>query len=134
MGLKKKGKKEKVVATYSRPKGSSREQMVLDIVRTDNTFFDSMGEPHVYPQTWSGKCIHCNTRLTVTATGQTEATIEHIMPLIAGGSGTDLHNLALACKRCNNMKGIHHDSRNLDERAQEVVGALLTKRQERWRE
>jgi 5-methylcytosine-specific restriction endonuclease McrA len=130
MGLKKKGKKSKAEATDPRPKGSSREQLVLDIVRTDNSFYVGYTDPSIHV----GKCIHCGTMLTVTMSGRTEATIEHIMPLTAGGSGTDLHNLALACERCNNTKGIHHDAKNLDERAQEVIAALLEKRHSRWRE
>lgn len=118
-----------------RPKGAAREQVVLAIVATDNTF-------HLYgdakigePQTWIGRCIHCNTRLVVTPQGSTEATLEHINPLCAGGESIDPRNLALACKRCNNEKGVRHDQHvGKGGRADEVIAALQEKRQRRWRE
>lgn len=65
----------------------------------------------------------------------TDATIEHIVPLCAGGSGTDLRNMALACKRCNNEKGVRHDPHaGKGGRADDVIVALTEKRMKRWRQ
>jgi 5-methylcytosine-specific restriction endonuclease McrA len=84
---------------------------------------------------WQGKCIHCNTKLYVGLTGDTDATIEHIRPKCSGGHPEDPRNLALACSRCNNEKGVRHDRfAGKDPRADEVIAALLEKRMERWRE
>ena len=116
-----------------RAKGSSRAQLVLAIVATDSTF-NLYGNPHE-GRVWLGRCIHCNTRLGVTPEGSTDATIEHINPLCAGGESTDPHNLALACSRCNNEKGIRHDQHaGKGGRADEVIAALQAKRLARWRE
>lgn len=71
----------------------------------------------------------------MTLQGITDATVEHIKPLCDGGASRDLSNLALACKRCNNEKGIHHDQHaGKGGRADEVITALLAKRMLRWRE
>ncbi len=86
------------------------------------------------PFAWVGKCIHCNTKLFVTDQGNTEATVEHIRPLCAGGDPFDPRNLALACSRCNNAKGIHHDQHvGKGGRADEVIASLQSKRDSRWR-
>jgi len=91
-------------------------------------------EHHVYSQGWMGKCIHCNSKLFVTASGETDATVEHIKPLCDDGDSHDLRNLALACKRCNNEKGIRHDQHSgKNGRADEVIAALQEKRDLRWR-
>lgn len=118
-----------------RPKGAARTQVILSIVATDATF-------HLYgdaktgeERTWYGRCIHCNTRLAVTEQGNTDATVEHINPLCAGGESVDPRNLALACSRCNNEKGIRHDQHvGKGGRADEVIAALQAKRVARWRE
>lgn len=116
-----------------RAKGSSRTQVVLSIVATDNTF-NLYGDARV-ERSWVGRCIHCNTRLYVAMSGETNATVEHINPLCAGGESVDPRNLALACNRCNNEKGIRHDQHvGKGGRADEVVAALMTKRLARWRE
>ena len=129
MGLKKKGKKKKRDSIDSRPKGSSRAILALRIAKSDSTF-----ELDVLNKRYVGKCIHCSTSLVVMSeTGSTLATIEHIVPLIAGGSGTDLMNLALSCSRCNNQKGIHHDAKQLDDRGEFVINLLLRKRASRFR-
>lgn len=135
VGLKK-NKKSREEDLPSRAKGNARAVLVLELVATDSTFFIMKFPPRMShgrdPEKWIGKCIHCNTSLSVSLEGKTDATIEHIMPLVAGGT-CDLQNMALACSRCNNMKGIHHDAKRLDGRAQEVVDALLLKRAKRWR-
>ena len=52
-----------------------------------------------------------------------------------GGEATDPRNLALACKRCNNEKGIHHDKHaGKGGRADEVIATLLAKRLKRWKD
>ena len=101
---------------------------MLSVVATDNTFYVGFTDPPVYV----GRCIHCNTMLIATMQG---ATLEHILPLCAGGDPTDPRNLALACKGCNNEKGVRHD-RHVGKggRADEVVTALQDKRLARWRE
>jgi len=120
------------------PKTLSRAAQVLKIVATDNTFkpvklpIDPFANRDGMAKTWVGNCIHCCTKLVVWEDGSTAATIEHIVPTAAGGS-EDLFNLALACARCNNEKGIRHDARKLDQRAQEVVEKLKTRRLQRWR-
>ena len=129
MGLKKKGKKKNKDIIDSRPKGSSRAILALRIAESDSTFVKCYVDDATY--VYVGKCIHCGTALRVSSAGSTDATIEHIVPLIAGGSGTDLLNVALACARCNNQKGIHHDQKKLSERSQEIIDALLEKRKRR---
>ena len=105
-----------------------RKTLVLAIVATDNTFLLQDGE-------WVGKCIHCNTKLTVTVNGNTDATIEHIVPKSKGNQNDDLLTLALACKRCNWGKGIRHDKHvGKGGRADEVIKTLKAKRAERWRD
>lgn len=105
-----------------------REDVVLSIVRTDNTFSRCEGG-------YTGKCIHCGSKVFVSSAGCTSATVEHIKPLCAGGESIDPSNLALACSRCNSEKGVRHDryvGRN--GRADEVISTLIDKRKKRWRE
>lgn len=98
------------------------------MVLTDSTFG---ANEHGYV----GRCIYCNTHLCVTVLGETDATLEHISPLCAGGSPDDPRNLALACKRCNNEKGTRHDRRaGRGGRADEVIAALRARRRGRWRD
>ena len=124
VGLKKKGKKSKKVTTEARTRGNSRAAQVLEIIKSSKNFYVGYTDPACYV----GHCIHCDTMITATMSGDTSATVEHIMPICAGGSATDLSNVALACKACNNEKGIRHDARRLGERALEVIAALLKKR------
>jgi len=121
-------------AKRGRPKGANRARVVLSVVETDSTFDlvtpAGPGHPH-----WLGKCIHCGTKLYVTDLGGTDATLEHIQPLCDGGDPTDPRNLALACRGCNNRKGIDHDQHaGKGGRADEVIRALQAKRLLRWRE
>ena len=116
-----------------RPKGKSRTAAVLSVVSTDSTFY--LHDDQVSPAVWVGKCIHCNRKLAVTESGSTGATLEHIVPLCAGGSADDPRNLALACVGCNNRKGIDHDMHvGVRTRSDEVVTALQGRRLARWRE
>lgn len=84
---------------------------------------------------WSGKCIHCNAKVFVDTDNSTSATIEHIKPLCDDGDPIDPRNLALACARCNNEKGVRHDKHAGEGgRADEVIAALQSKRAKRWRD
>lgn len=109
----------------------SRQETVLTIIQTDNTF-----KLHTFAdgdQVWVGKCIHCNARMTVDLTGNTAFTVEHIVPKYAGGND-DPRNLALACGNCNNEKGVRHDTHvGKGGRADQVVQGLKERRAERWR-
>lgn len=129
----------------TRPKGKSRALVVLSVVETDSTFSPITGRPGgrgpedpFLPRKhlgWQGNCIHCNTKLFVTESGATDATLEHIQPLCDDGDATNPHNLALACKRCNNEKGVRHDQHaGKGGRADEVIAKLREKRMSRWRE
>lgn len=109
-----------------RARGANRCQLVLRIVATDDTF-------NLHGGGWLGRCIHCGTGLYVDQNGQTTATVEHIRPIVAGGSCDELMNLALACSGCNSEKGIRHDSKRPSVRAEQVIEALLQKRADRWR-
>lgn len=104
---------------------------MLSIVHTDATF--ALAEVRG-ARAWVGKCIHCNTRLVVSLAGETDATVEHIVPKNHGGTDAP-ENLALACARCNQGKGVRIDARRRgDPRLEEVVAALLARRRERWRD
>lgn len=96
---------------------------MLQLAKTDRTF-DVSDDGQ-----WVGKCLHCGSRIE-----NSTATVEHIVPRARGGSGTDLLNMALACARCNNEKGIRHDpAYPKDARSVEVINNLLRVRAERWR-
>lgn len=130
MACKKKHKGHSEGNTHARVKGNLRAQVIMTIVATDNTFVQYM-----MTSDWLGKCIHCSAKLFVTAQGKTDATIEHINPLCNDGAATDPHNLALACARCNNLKGVYHDQHaGRGGRADEVIASLQLKRQSRWRD
>lgn len=98
---------------------------------------------------WETRCLHCRKRLQVDDNGEAlgQATLEHVVPQAWFGKRTavaltarvdedanDPRNLALACKRCNQGKGMSHDARGPgDARAFEVVSQLLDSRLARWR-
>ena len=117
-----------------RPKGANRAAVVLSIVATDITF-ELHRDKTLGTGIWIGKCIHCNRKLGVSEAGNTDATVEHINPLCNGGESVDPKNLALACRGCNNEKGIRHDMHaGKGGRADEVITALQGRRLSRWRE
>lgn len=110
-----------------------RRQKLLAIARTDRTFTRTLldGQP-----AWVGKCIHCQAHLAVAEEGPEigGATIEHIVPQTHGGTD-DLQNLALACARCNSLKGKRLDVRRADDpRRREVEAKLLERRRARYRD
>ena len=109
----------------------SRRALVLSIVATDSTF--ALQEVRG-ARAWVGKCIHCNAKLLVETSGETAATVEHIAPRTHGGEN-DPCNLALACARCNQSKGMLVDVlAKSDPHRTAIVEALLAKRRERWRD
>jgi len=129
LGLKKKGGRAKRGRVPARSHGPARCDLVLRIAASDATFAAS-GDGG-----WLGRCLHCGSRLRVGPTGQTLATVEHIVPVSAGGSNVDLLNVALACVGCNNEKGVRHDPNYpRDPRAVEVIAALLRRRASQWRD
>lgn len=111
---------------------TSRARTVLTVVATDTTFRPATSAPD---SGWCGKCIHCGTSVFVSVNGDTAATIEHIQPRCNGGAQADPRNLALACKPCNNRKGVDHDrDAGRGGRADEVIRALQARRASRWRD
>jgi 5-methylcytosine-specific restriction endonuclease McrA len=115
-------------------------RLLLEIARTDTTF-ELAAAPGTdpadrrAPRVWVGKCLHCGSRLSLSERGEPlgSATVEHLLPRSAGGTD-DLHNLAIACARCNHEKGVRHDHRPDDPRAREVREALQRARAARWRD
>lgn len=110
-----------------------RQQLILDLVLTDNTF--QKRRDRFGAEVWQGKCIHCGTALVVGLDGRcgAEVTVEHIVPQSHGGSN-QLENLALSCARCNHQKGYMQDSKKRGEAGLERLIALLqSRRQARWR-
>lgn len=104
---------------------------MLGIVATDSSF-----EPMVLDGApgWVGKCIHCQSRLTVRADGETGpgVTIEHIVPRHHGGTD-ELENVALACARCNAQKGYRHDHRRRDDpKLMSLIETLQARRRARF--
>ncbi len=59
----------------------------------------------------NGTCLYCHEKVPYD-----KSTIDHILPLVRGGSDKSKENMALACERCNRIKGPlemdmneHHD-------------------------
>ena len=110
----------------------STAQTILSIVRTDRTF-ELL--PFTEGTVWQGKCIHCQSKLLIRPSGEpiSRATIEHIVPRHHGGTD-DPSDLALACARCNNLKGKRLDARRLsDPTLQRVIALLQARRLQRLR-
>ncbi|HRE88798.1 MAG TPA: HNH endonuclease signature motif containing protein [Myxococcota bacterium] len=110
-----------------------RQLLALAIVATDHTFArrEVRGA-----ELWVGKCIFCSRALPVGLDGALDpsVTLEHITPRSHGGDDR-VENLALACRSCNNEKGMRHDARPRgDPRLTEIIARLSARRRERWRE
>jgi len=106
---------------------------LLAIIATDRTFEKVSYRGRTV---WSGKCIHCNTRLQLELDGRpiSRATVEHIEPRTHGGTN-ELENLAIACARCNGGKGRKLDVRKRsDPKLTEVIERLQERRRKRWRD
>jgi len=105
----------------------SQHDLVLSVVANDTTFARQNVRGVLC---WVGKCLFCNSKLVVGLSGDLPdgVTVEHIVPRHHGGTD-DVGNLALACFRCNNEKGRHHDVKRADNaRSREVIEKLLQKR------
>ena len=129
---KKKGKNSSLHDDVNELNRLSRNEAVKACVLTDSTF------NCIESGVWSGSCIHCNSKFIVElfddGSVNTIATIEHIKPIVAGGSQVDVLNLALACSRCNSSKGIKHDKKvGKSKRSDQIIETLLIKRQARYR-
>lgn len=128
-------------ADASRPRNrTALRELLIAAVTTDN-------QAELMDGTWRTRCLHCRSALYISDEGVTGngATLEHIIPrswfekrasadLIGDLTGpNDVRNLALACPRCNQGKGLAHDKAGpSDARAREVVMALFDKRQARF--
>lgn len=113
---------------------STQKRLLLAVVATDCTFTQRKGRDGQF--FWQGKCIHCGSALVVEMDGSAgrEVTLEHIFPKAQGGDSS-LKNLALACRACNNMKGVRQDVLKPGNPAFDAMVAFLQKRrQERWRQ
>ena len=105
---------------------------MLEAAATDRTFALVTRDGHRWLE---GKCIHCNRRLAMEISGvvKSTATLEHIVPRNHGGTD-ELENLAVACRRCNNTKGVRHDAQRWeDPKLQAVVETLRERRARRRR-
>lgn len=114
-------------------KGLSRSRQILAIVRTDSTFGLALWRAE---EVWLGRCLMCNAGVMASQRGSLleGATLEHILPRHHGGDDA-AGNLAIACRRCNNSKGVRIDNlRRDDPRRREVTLALLERRRQRWRD
>lgn len=110
-----------------------RTRLLLEIALTDSTFApaNQRGE-----RVWSGRCIHCRSRLVLTLAGAplNGATIEHIVPRHHGGTDA-VTNLAAACARCNQGKGTRLDHRRRDDPDLcRMIDRLQAERAARWRD
>lgn len=114
-------------------RGRGKRQLILSVVATDASF---SRRTHRGDTFWAGRCIFCGRAITVSESGEPgpDVTIEHIVPRHHGGDDR-VENLALACKSCNNEKGMRHDARRSDDpRTLEVIAKIQERRRERWRE
>ena len=62
----------------------------------------SIDEVEAHLKVQSFTCTYCGRRLSATKAGKPN--MDHRLPIARGG-GADVHNLVLACKRCNQIKG-----------------------------
>jgi 5-methylcytosine-specific restriction endonuclease McrA len=97
---------------------------------SDNTFERVSRDGREY---LVGKCIHCQSRVSIPLdwNEQAHATLEHIVPRGLGGTD-EPENLAVACQRCNQLKGKRLDRRRRgDETLERVIQLLQERRRER---
>lgn len=125
MGLKSVNKKKRLKAKREKHplrSGNERCRQILEIVKSDTETVRTDGG-------WYVPCIHCGRRLLVKDSGETSATVEHIVPRCQGGSN-ELLNVAIACERCNNEKALTQDN-SASERSREIRQVLLDRRASR---
>ncbi len=72
---------------------------------------------------YGGKCFYCPTKFTPQALSLQGAHRDHVVPKSRGGSGM-LHNLVIACSKCDRTKANHpiHDFRPIA--AKDYLAAL----------
>jgi len=71
---------------------------------------------------FGGNCFHCKTFIPAGDFAE-HVTLDHVRPLSKGGTD-ELHNLVLACKHCNRMKGDRLLARFSGDRGDEYLVAL----------
>lgn len=80
------------------------------------------------------KCHYCGKKLTLNhSTGRKYknfATFEHVKPVSKGGSYSDINNIVLACKDCNNMRG-NMDYDEFQRKFGEMMNNLTEKKNQR---
>ena len=112
--------------------GQRTQRLLLWCAATDATFeLARVGDRTVL----AGRCIHCRSKLAIDLDGNPlgRETVEHIIPRTHGGTDA-IENLAIACSRCNQGKGVHLDPRRWDdETLQRVIATLQARRAERMR-
>jgi 5-methylcytosine-specific restriction endonuclease McrA len=117
---------------YADAMAGRTRRLLQAAAESDSTFerVESRGRSYLV-----GKCIHCQTRITVPLDWDepAHATLEHIVPRNHGGTD-DLENLTVACRRCNHGKGRRLDQRRLDDATlARVIETLQARRRERLR-
>jgi hypothetical protein len=102
----------------------ARAKLILLVIGTDRTW-ECCGDE------WVGKCIHCQTKLRVSASGRLlmKSSVEHIVPRCHGGTD-EAANLAIACKQCNQQKGSRHDTAGPGDPGYEKMVTFLKARME----
>lgn len=101
-------------------------RLLITAAEHDNTFAPTrIGERDYLV----GRCIHCQSRVSVPLdeSEPAHATLEHIIPKHHGGTD-DADNLAVACARCNQLKGRRLDKRRKGDPALERVIITLQER------
>jgi 5-methylcytosine-specific restriction endonuclease McrA len=114
---------------------SKTHRLLLWAAATDRTFEERRVGPS-RQRVLSGKCIHCGRRHTLTLAGEplSSATVEHIVPKNHGGDDS-IANLAIACTRCNVLKGSRLDCRRWNDPVlQRVIATLQDRRAQRRRD
>lgn len=62
-----------------------------------------------------GRCHVCEQRWALSRRGRTGWHIDHVIPHIGGGAGTEtLHNFRVACAKCNLQKGKGYTRANIE--------------------
>ena len=101
-------------------------RLLIAAAEDDNTFARASMAEREY---LVGRCIHCQSRVSIPLDPDepAHATLEHIVPKNHGGSD-DPDNLAVACARCNQLKGRRLDKRRKDDPTLAKVIAVLQER------
>jgi 5-methylcytosine-specific restriction endonuclease McrA len=106
-------------------------RLLLWAAATDRTFALVESSPSYL----LGKCLHCRRKLSLSLRGEPlgHATLEHILPRHHGGDDS-LMNIAVACSKCNALKGSRIDGLpNQHPTYQRVIAQLRLERDKRHR-